>query len=83
MTELFRPRPVHDGRGSDLGNEERVSLPRCTLLSFQRPLCGGTVLATSLLELETRKRPLAEGPAYCAAGIPAVRGLLFTRLLLS
>lgn len=46
MTDISGPRPVHEGRGSDLGNEERVSLPRCTLLSFQRPL-------TSPLKLET------------------------------
>ena len=59
-----------------MGNEERVSLPRCTLLSFQRPLCGGTLIATSLLELGTRKSPSIEGPAYRWAGVPADWGLL-------
>ena len=39
MTELFNPRPVHDGRESGSSNEGRF-VPHHALLSFQRPSSG-------------------------------------------
>ena len=70
MTELFNPRPVHDGRGSGSSNEGRVSLiTRCSV--FKDHSAGSTGLVASLLRLRSRKKPLAEGPGNAPAEVSA------------
>ena len=61
MTELFNPRPVHDGQGSGSSNEgPRSFVTRCSV--FKDHSAGSTGLVASLLRLRSRKRPLVEGP---------------------
>ena len=60
MTELFNPRPVHDGRGSGSSNEGRVSLiTRCSV--FKDHSAGSTGLAASRPSLGPQKGPLDPG----------------------
>jgi hypothetical protein len=61
MTELFNPRPVHDGRESGSSNEGRVSLiTRCSV--FKDHPAGATGLVASTLCSSHKKGPSFEGP---------------------
>jgi hypothetical protein len=61
MTELFNPRPVHDGRESGSSNEGRSSLiTRCSV--FKDHPAGSTGLVASTLCSIHEKGPSFEGP---------------------
>ena len=67
MTELFNPRPVHDGRESGSSNEGRVSLiTRCSVFKDHSAGMGGS-RHLHFSGFRSRKRPLAEGPGDAPA----------------
>ena len=82
MTELFNPRPVHDGRESGSSNEGRMSLiTRCSV--FKDHLAG--VDGSRRLQpscVVTKKGPSSRGAQDGAGNVPAGSGHLATRLLL-
>jgi hypothetical protein len=62
MTELFNPRPVHDGRESGSSNEGRMSLiTRCSV--FKDHTAGATGLVASTLCSGHKKGPSLRGPS--------------------
>ena len=75
MTELFNPRPVHDGRESGSSqSRDRMSLDHA-LLSFQRPLRRvRRVSSPRPLGSGTKKAPRLRGPVMRPAEVSADLG---------
>ena len=79
MTELFNPRPVHDGRESGSSNEGRSSLiTRCSV--FKDHPAGSTGLVASTLCSIHEKGPSFEGPGKRQAATRPIWAPLTRRL---